>query len=112
MEFVNALENEVAEWPEVSVRPHRFGGKEFRFRHAEVGHVHENGIVDIPFPRAVRDALLAKGLAEEHHWVPNSGWTTLRVRNEKDVRHALWLLRLCYERYASKAQAEAAASED
>jgi hypothetical protein len=102
MEFLNTLEKEVVTWPEVSVRPHRLGGKEFRFRRAEVGHVHENGIVDIPFPRAIHDALLAEGLAEEHHWVPNSGWTTFQVRNEEDVRHALWLLRLSYLRYTSK----------
>lgn len=102
MEFLNRLEKEVAAWPEVSVRPHCFGGKEFRFRHAEVGHMHENGIVDIPFPRAVHDALLADGLAEKHHWIPNSGWTTFLVRNEEDVKHALWLLRLSYLRYSRK----------
>lgn len=102
MEYLNKLEGEVAAWPEISVRPHRFGGTEFRFRNAEVGHVHDNGVVDIPFTRAVHDALLAEGLAEEHHWVPNSGWTTFRIRNEGDVRHALWLLRLSYSRYTSK----------
>jgi hypothetical protein len=36
--------------------------------------VHECGVVDILFPRSIRDALLAEGLAEEHRWVPNSGW--------------------------------------
>ena len=102
MEYLSKLAEEVATWPEISVRPHRLGGQEFRFRNAEVGHVHRNGIVDIPFTRAVHDALLAKGLAEEHQWVPNSGWTTFRIRNEEDVRHALWLLRLSYSRYTSK----------
>jgi hypothetical protein len=29
MEYLNKLEQEVAAWPEISVRPHRFGGKEF-----------------------------------------------------------------------------------
>jgi hypothetical protein len=65
--------------------------------------VHEGGIVDIPFPRSVRDALLAEGLAEEHRWVPNSGWITFRVRSEADFNHAVWLLRLSYLRYAMKA---------
>jgi hypothetical protein len=59
---------------------------EFRFRSAEIGHVHEGGIVDIPFPRSVRDALLDERLAEEHYWVPNSGWVTYRVRSALAVQ--------------------------
>jgi len=57
-----------AAWPDVSIHPHRFGGPEFRFGNAEIGHVHVGGTVDIPFPRPVHDALLAEGLAEEHRW--------------------------------------------
>lgn len=93
------LEDEVSAWPKISVHPHRFGGRKFTFGSAEVGHVHTGGIVDIPFPRSVRDALLAGGLAEEHRWVPNSGWITFHVRSEEDLNHALWLRRLSYLRY-------------
>jgi len=75
---------------------------EFRFGDAEVGHVHTNGVVDIPFPRSVRDALLEDRLAEEHHWVPNSGWITFQVRREEDVKHAVCLMRLSYLRYQLK----------
>ena len=103
MKHLKRLEEEVAAWPQISVHAHRFGGREFRFGSAEVGHVHEGGIVDIPFPRSVRDALLAEGLAEEHRWVPNSGWITFHVRSEEDFKHAVWLLRLSYLRYAMKA---------
>lgn len=76
MTYLKRLEEEVSAWPDASIHPYRFGGKEFRFGSAEVGHMHVGGVVDIPFPRPVRDALLAEGLAEEHCWVPNSGWTT------------------------------------
>ena len=102
MNFLKMLEDEISAWPNISVHPHRFGGKEFLFGNAEVGHIHTGGIVDIPFPRSVRDALLAEGLAEGHRWVPNSGWTTFRVRSEEDLKHALWLMRLSYIRYALK----------
>jgi hypothetical protein len=102
MNFLEMLEEEVSAWPSISVHPHRFGGKEFLFGSAEVGHVHEGGIVDIPFPRAVRNALLAAGFAEQHHWVPNSGWITFHVRSEEDLSHALWLMRLSYLRYSLK----------
>jgi hypothetical protein len=102
MELLKRLEETVASWPRISVHAHRFGGREFRFANAEVGHVHYRGIVDIPFPRSIRDALLTEGLAEEHRWVPNSGWITFRIQSERDLQHAVWLMRLSYFRYALK----------
>ena len=96
------LEEEVSTWPGISIHPHRLGGMEFCFGSAEVGHIHTGGIVDIPFTRRVRDALLADGLAEQHHWVPNSGWITFRMGSEEDLSHALWLMRLSYLRYTLK----------
>ena len=106
MKPLKKLEQQVSAWPCISVHPHRFGGREFRFGRAEVGHVHTGGVVDIPFPRPVRDALLAEGLAEEHRWVPNSGWTTFRIRSDEDLKRALWLMRLSYLRYALKTAAD------
>ena len=102
MNNLKKFEEEVSAWGNISVHPHRFGGREFLFGKAEVGHVHVGGIVDIPFTRSIRDALLVEGLAEEHHWVPNSGWITFRIRSEQDFDHALWLMRLSYLRYALK----------
>ena len=106
MKHLKKLEDEVCTWPNITAHAHRFGGREFRFGSAEVGHVHPGGTVDIPFPRSVRDALLAEGLAEEHRWVPNSGWITFHVRGEDDLQHAVWLMRLSYLRYALKAAAD------
>ncbi len=88
MQPLKAFEDTVAAWPRISVYSR---------------HVHDGGIVDIPFPRSIRDALLTEGLAEEHRWVPNSGWITFRVRNNTDLPHAVWLMRLSYFRYALKA---------
>jgi len=102
MKLLQRLEAVVSSWPNVSTHPHRFGGKEFRFAAAEVGHIHRGGVVDIPFPRSLRDALLLEDLAKEHRWVPNSGWVTFHVRNDADLNHALWLMRISYIRYALK----------
>ena len=102
MNHAKTLEDVIFRWSRISVHPHRFGGREFLFGSAEVGHVHTNGIVDIPFTRPVHDALLAEGLAEQHQWVPNSGWITFRVCSEQDIALALWLMRLSYLRYALK----------
>jgi luciferase-like monooxygenase len=104
---IDQLVEQVSSWDGVSAHSHRFGGTEFRLGNAEIGHVHTGGVVDIPFPRSIRDALLEDHLAEEHHWVPNSGWTTFRMRSEPDLNHALWLMRLSYLRYALKRAANA-----
>lgn len=106
MKHLKKLEDEVSIWENISTHPHRFGGTEFRFGSAEVGHVHVGGVVDIPFPRPVRDALLAERLAEGHRWVPNSGWITFHIRGEADLKHALWLMRLSYLRYALKTSSD------
>jgi luciferase-like monooxygenase len=102
MRYFERLEQEISLWPDVSTHPHRFGGREFRFKAAEIGHMHLGGAVDIPFPRSIRDELLANGLAQEHRWVPNSGWITFQIRDEEDVKHAVWLMRLSYLRYVLK----------
>ncbi|HET6176367.1 MAG TPA: luciferase family protein [Candidatus Sulfotelmatobacter sp.] len=107
MTNLEKVEQEAILWPEVSVHSHRFGGREFRFRSAEIGHVHVSGVVDIPFPRSIREALLDEGFAETHHWVPDSGWITFGVRGENDVKHALWLMRISYLRYAPKTVSDA-----
>jgi hypothetical protein len=106
MNRLKILEEELLKWPNVSTHPHRFGGTQFCFGSAEIGHIHTNGVVDIPFPRSVRDALLESNLAEEHRWVPNSGWTTFHVRDDEDSKSALWLMRLSYLRYVLKEAAD------
>jgi hypothetical protein len=106
MNYLSRLEGEVSAWPGVSAHPHRFGGKEFRFGKAEIGHVHGDGTVDIPFPRTIHAALLEEGQAEEHRWVPDSGWTTFKIRGEADIQHGVGLMRLSYLRYALRTAAD------
>jgi Luciferase len=100
------LGSQILAWPGISKHPHSYGGAEFRFGRAEVGHLHDGGTLDIPFPKAVHDEILAQGLAEEHRWAPDSGWTTFRIRNAADIEHARWLMRLSYLRYALKKAAD------
>ncbi len=48
-------------WQEVEIRPHRYGGLEFRLGKRELGHIHGDALVDIPFPKAVRNEIVAAG---------------------------------------------------
>lgn len=102
MNYLQRLEDEISTWRQVSIHSHRFGGREFRLGTAEIGHIHAGGVVDIPFPRSVHDVLLAEGRAELHRWAPDSGWITYRIGSEDGLKHALWLMRLSYLRYAVK----------
>ncbi len=87
----------VVGWPGVESRTHRFGGIEFRLGRREIGHVHGDHLVDIPFPRKVRDEILAAGEAQPHHILPESGWISLYLRSAEDTERAIRLLRRSYE---------------
>lgn len=86
----------VTHWEEIEHAPHRFGGTEFRVGRREVGHVHGDSLVDIPFPLHVRNELVKNGEAEPHHILPKSGWVSVFLRNPDDVERAVRLLRKSY----------------
>jgi predicted DNA-binding protein (MmcQ/YjbR family) len=88
---------EVTRWEEVESAPHRFGGTEYRVGHREVGHIHGDHLVDIPFPVSVRNELVESGMAEPHHVLPKSGWVSIFLRNPADIERAVQLLRRSYE---------------
>jgi Family of unknown function (DUF5519) len=83
----------VSGWQDVTVAPHRFGGLEFRLGKRELGHVHGDWLVDIPFPKHVRDEITAAGDAEPHHILPDTGWVSVFLRADGDVERAIRLLR-------------------
>jgi Luciferase len=93
----------VRSWPGVEAAPHRFGGVEFRLGRRELGHLHGDRIADLPFPRRVRDELIAEGRARPHHVLPDSGWITVSIRSPSEADNALDLFRMAYDR-ASKAR--------
>lgn len=76
---------------------HRFGGTEYKLGKREIGHIHGNYIVDIPFPLKLRTQIIKNGEAEPHHILPESGWVSVFLNNESDVDRAIGLLRRSYE---------------
>ena len=91
------IQTELLSWPHVEAHPHRFGGMEYRIGRRELGHIHGDHLVDIPFPTKVRDEVVAAGLAEPHHILPASGWISLYLREAADVDRALELFRRSFE---------------
>ncbi len=72
--------------------PHRFGGTEYRLGTREIGHIHGDHMLDIPFPKKMRDDLVAAGRAEPHHLLPENGWISFYLRQPADVDRAIALL--------------------
>jgi len=87
----------VTSWPEVAARPHRFGGMEYRLGRRELGHIHGDALVDIPFPKKVRDEIVAAGRAAAHHILPESGWVSFYLNETADIENAIALFKQSYD---------------
>jgi hypothetical protein len=84
-------------WKDLESHLHRFGGTEFRIGKREIGHIHGDTLVDIPFPTKVRDEIIAAGEAQPHHILPETGWVSFYIREAGDIEHAVALLKRSYE---------------
>jgi hypothetical protein len=91
------IQDAVTGWEGVSVRPHRYGGIEFRLGKRELGHLHGDRLLDIPFSRPVRDEMVHAGRVQKHHILPESGWVSFIISVASDVDEAISLLRRSFE---------------
>jgi len=91
------IKSAVLSWEGMSAHPHRFGGVEFQFGTREIGHLHGNRVLDVPFPSKLRDELVAAGEVQPHHILPESGWISFYIREPGDVEKAIGLLRKSYD---------------
>lgn len=94
--YVKQVISEVETWENITKSAHRFGGTQFNLGKIEIGHIHSNGVVDIPFSKKIKEVLIREKKASVHHYSPNSGWTSFHIRLESDVDSALWLLQFSY----------------
>ena len=84
-------------WNGMEAHPHRFGGTEFRMGRREIGHIHGDYLVDIPFPKRIRDEIVSAKEAEPHHILSETGWVSFYLREEVDIAKAIDLLKRSYE---------------
>lgn len=106
-ELLNQIEREVLSWPGVSKDPDGRGVSVYRLGRRQIGHVHHDGVADIPFSRAVHDELISSDKAEPHR----GGFPAVvsyYIRASEDVPEAVELFRAGYER-AKKREARHAA---
>ena len=71
-----------------------------------MGHIHSEGLTDIPFPMKTRDELVNSGLVKPHHVLPQSGWVHYWFHNsgeKEDIATVIDLFKLRYELLKPKA---------
>lgn len=99
------IEREVGEWPGVSIgETGRGGGPQFLFGKVELGHLHGDAFADLPFPKKVRDELIAEGRASVHPPLPDSGWVRKRMDGPGGAEAAIELFRMNYDRAKVRAE--------
>lgn len=91
----------ITSWPGVTTDVGRFHETEFFLDGRLLGHVHGDHQADIPFPRRIRDELVAAGRTGPHHIHPDSGWTTRYLESDDDVDAVVELIRINYDRVAA-----------
>lgn len=108
---MHQVEKVIVSWPGVTTKIHRFGGTEFNFGRREIGHLHGNGLLDIPFTRPLRDEAVQAGRARPHHIFPRSAWVSFPIGAGSDVPNAIALLRRNYERWQAQEFEQAATAD-
>lgn len=93
----NKIHQAIMGCTDISAGMHRFGGTEYKLGKREIGHVHGDYLVDIPFPLKMRNEIINKGEAQPHHILPESGWVSIYLRKDEDVYRAINLLKRSYE---------------
>ena len=103
--ILESIQKEILSWPFVTAEVHNFGGIEFRLNKREMGHIHGERLVDLPFPTKIRNELVNSGRVSPHHVLPQSGWVSYWINNgEKDVPVVLELFRMRYEQLKPRSQ--------
>jgi hypothetical protein len=107
--IIERIKKEILSWPNVTAEPHRFGGIEFRVNKREMGHIHGESVADLPFPMKIRDHLVSSGRVSPHHVLPNSGWISYWINQDKEqqeneVSEVVDLFKMRYEQLKPRVQ--------
>ena len=101
-ELLAEIEREVKSWPGVTSGDTGRGGLQYSYDRAELGYLHGSSFADLPFPKKVRNELIAQGRASVHPPLPDSGWVRRRMDGPDDAEAIIELFRMNYERASKK----------
>jgi hypothetical protein len=93
----------VTAWPGVDAGYGGRGEYGFTVGRKEIGHLHGDHALHIGFPKAVWAELKEQGRIDYHPVFPGKpGYASRRLESEADVRDAIALLRLNYDRVVER----------
>jgi hypothetical protein len=93
------ITDEVTSWPGMEAAPGSRGELSLRLGRREIGHLHGDHALHLGFPKAVWHELHDEGRIDYHPVFPGKpGYAARRIESEDDVRDAIALLRLNYDR--------------
>ena len=93
------ITDEVTAWPGVSAGPGERGSFAFKLGRRELGHLHDDRVLHLGFPKAVWHKLYDEGRIDYHPVFPGRpGFAARQIESAEDVRDVIALLRLNYDR--------------
>lgn len=97
------IAGEVTGWPGVTAGPGERGEFSFRVEGRELGHLHGDRVAHFSFPKEVGAQLHEQGRIDDHPVFPGKpGFGARRIDTEDDVRDVVALMRLNYDRIATR----------
>ena len=120
-QLLAAVEREMLTWPGIS-KVHMEGGDApggfhvppatvYNHGRRHLGHIHVTGTVDLSFPRAVCDELVASGKAVPHP-AGLAGTVTTYLATQDDIPNVVALFRLSYDRARASAARRSASTSN
>jgi hypothetical protein len=94
---------ELSGWPSVRIDETDPDHPQFHVGKVELGHLHGATVAHLPFPRRLRDSLIASGHVTPHPMFPKSGWVERRITGPDDLVKVIDLFRMNYDRARSRA---------
>ena len=111
-ELLAEIEREVKSWPGVTTGDTGRGGLQFSYGRVELGHLHGSSFADLPFPKKVRNELIAQGRASVHPPLPDSGWVRRRMDGPDDAEAVIELFRMNYDRAKARHERRAVSGSE
>ena len=97
---------EVSSWPGVEVGRNARGGLAFFVGRREIGHLHGDHALHTNFPKPLWAELKQEGRIVDHPVFPGrQGPAARRIEDAADVRDAIALLRMNYDRAVARSAA-------
>ena len=97
------ITEEVTSWPGVELARNARGGLAFMVGRREIGHLHGDRALHTGFPKQIWAELKEQGRITDHPVFPGKAGPAAReIADDDDVRDAIALLRLNYDRVVAR----------